>query len=74
MARDYKAEYANYHSKPSQIKKRAGRNRARSLMVKKHGKAALKGNDVDHRDRNPNNNSTKNLRIQSKRVNRGRNK
>ena len=55
--RNYKQEYANYHAKPEQKKRRAGRNKARSLAVKKHGKAALAGKDVDHKDRNPLNNS-----------------
>jgi len=32
------------------------------------------GKDVDHKDRNPNNNSRKNLRVQYKKTNRGRNK
>jgi len=72
--RNYKKEYANYHSKPEQKKRRAGRNKARSLAVKRHGKEALAGKDVDHRDRNPLNNSRGNLRIQSKSANRSRNK
>lgn len=72
--RDYKKEYRDYHSKPEQKKRRAGRNRARSLMIKKHGEKALAGKDVDHKDRNPTNNSKSNLRIQTKSKNRGRNK
>lgn len=72
MARDYKSEYKNYHSKPEQKKRRAGRNGARSIMKKKFG-ASLLGRDVDHKDRNPNNNSVSNLRVQSKSTNRSRN-
>lgn len=74
MARDYTKEYREYHSKPEQKKRRAGRNKARALVIKKRGKKALKGKDVDHKDRNPRNNSSSNLRIQSKKKNRGRNK
>lgn len=74
MARDYKKEYREYHGKPEQKKRRAGRNKARKLAVKKYGKEALRGKDVDHKDRNPLNNSRSNLRIQSKNKNRGRNK
>ena len=72
MARDYKSEYANYHSKPEQKKNRAGRNGARRIMKAKHGSSIL-GRDVDHKDRNPRNNNTSNLRIQSKSSNRSRN-
>lgn len=72
--RDYKKEYREYHGKPEQIKRRAGRVKARREMTKKYGKKALAGKDIDHIDRNPNNNSKGNLRIQSKNKNRGRNK
>ena len=72
MQRNYKKEYENYHSKPEQKKDRAGRNGARILMKKKYGNSLL-GRDVDHKDRNPRNNSMSNLRLQSKSVNRSRN-
>lgn len=72
--RNYKKEYENYHKKPEQRARRSSRNKARRLMIKKHGKAALKGKDVDHKDRSPLNNSPRNLRIQSKATNRSRNK
>jgi len=70
--RNYKKEYANYHSKPEQKKDRAGRNGARRMMKKKYGNSLL-GRDVDHKDRNPRNNTMSNLRIQSKSMNRSRN-
>jgi len=72
--RNYKEEYAKYHSKPEQRKRRSSRNQARRLAIKKHGKAAVAGKDIDHKDRNPLNNSKSNLRIQSKSANRSRNK
>lgn len=46
--RDYKKEYRDYQGKPEQIKRRAERNAARRKAVKKYGKAALKGKEVDH--------------------------
>ena len=70
--RDYKSEYKNYHSKPDQKKRRAGRNGARNIMKKKLGSSIL-GRDVDHKDRNPTNNNSSNLRLQSKSTNRSRN-
>lgn len=72
MARNYKKEYRSYHGKPSQIKRRSSRNKARRLMIKKRGKKAVKGKDIDHRDRNPNNNALSNLRIRKKSANRSR--
>ena len=71
--RNYKSEYKNYHSKPKQKKNRASRNGARRIMKKKYGNSIL-GRDVDHKDRNPRNNSKSNLRLQSKSFNRSRNK
>jgi hypothetical protein len=71
--RNYKSEYANYHSTTKQKKDRAGRNGARRIMKKKYGNSIL-GRDVDHKDRNPRNNSKSNLRLQSKSSNRSRNK
>ena len=70
--RNYKSEYKNYHSKSKQKKDRAGRNGARRIMKKKFGNSIL-GRDVDHKDRNPRNNSKSNLRLQSKSSNRSRN-
>ena len=74
MARNYRAEYDRYHSKPSQKKRRAGRNKARALMIAKGKASKGDGKDVDHKDRNPRNNGLANLRIASKHKNRGRNK
>jgi hypothetical protein len=57
--RDYKKEYRDYHGKPSQIKRRSSRNKARRKLGLKKGD----GKEVDHRDGNANNNSRKNLRV-----------
>jgi hypothetical protein len=68
-----KAHYREYQGKPEQIKKRAMRNAARAEMVAKHGKAALKGKDVDHKVaiRDGGKNSKGNLRIRTVKANRG---
>ncbi|MDE1462103.1 HNH endonuclease [Spartinivicinus poritis] len=69
--RDYKKEYKEYHSKPEQKKRRAMRNAARRLMIKKGLAKKGDGKDVDHKDRNPLNNSIKNLRTTNQKKNRG---
>jgi hypothetical protein len=46
--RPYKKEYEEYQGKPDQIKKRAARNSARSLLVKKGEVQKGDGKDVDH--------------------------
>jgi len=72
MARDYKKEYREYHSKPDQKKRRAGRNRARRIMKMLKRVKKGDGKDVHHKDGNPKNNSKKNLRVESKKTNRSR--
>jgi hypothetical protein len=57
--RDYKKEYKDYHGKPSQIKRRSSRNKARRKV------GAPKGKDVHHKDGNPNNNSRSNLSLRT---------
>ena len=63
MARDYRAEYDNYHSSPKQKKNRASRNAARAAMAKKGKVKKGDGKDVTHKDGNPRNNSSKNLGV-----------
>lgn len=69
--RDYAKEYREYHSKPEQKKRRASRNAARRLMIQKGKAKKGDGKDVDHKNRNPLNNSLKNLRVTSQKKNRG---
>ena len=69
--RDYAHEYASYHSKPEQKKRRAKRNAARSKMVKAGKARKGDGKDVHHKDRNPGNNSSSNLSVTTKKANRG---
>lgn len=70
--RDYRKEYDNYHGKPEQRKRRSGRVLARRLMEKKHGKSALKGKDVDHKNGNARDNRPENLRLMNPSLNRSR--
>jgi len=63
MARDYAAEYRNYHSKPEQKKNRAARNAARAAMVKEGKVKKGDGKDVTHKNGNPRDNSRKNLGV-----------
>ncbi len=72
MPRDYKREYEQYHSKPKQKKRRAGRNRARRIMTMLKRVKKGDGKDVHHKDGDPTNNSRKNLRVESKKTNRSR--
>lgn len=70
MPRNYRKEYDNYQGKPEQIKRRSNRNKARRKL-KKAGRVRLgDGVDVAHKDGNPNNNSTSNLKVASKSSNR----
>jgi len=68
MARDYKREYA-VRSKEDRDN-RQNRRIARRLIEKKLGTKAIQGKDVDHKDKNPRNNSRSNLRIRNISANR----
>ena len=66
--RNYKEEYETYHGTPSQIKKRAARNKARKDMGLKNGD----GKEVDHKKplSKGGSNSKKNLKVTTMRKNR----
>jgi RimK family alpha-L-glutamate ligase len=70
--RDYKKEYAKYHSKPEQRANRSKRVLARRQLEKDGRVCKGDGKDVDHKDGNPQNNSDGNLRVMSANKNRGR--
>ncbi len=74
--RDYKAEYANYHGKPDQIKKRAARVKARRIMEKEGAVTKGDGKDVDHKKplRAGGSTGRSNLRVRSVKSNRSDNK
>ena len=46
--RNYKKEYADYHGKPEQIKRRAQRNKARAKAVKNGSTKKGDGKEVHH--------------------------
>jgi len=73
MARDYKKEYAQYHSKPEQKHNRALRNAARREMEDRGMVRKGDGKDVDHRQPldKGGSNDLSNLRVQSRSKNRG---
>jgi 5-methylcytosine-specific restriction endonuclease McrA len=70
--RDYKKEYAEYHSKPEQKKNRAMRNTARAEMTKLGKVKKGDGMEVDHK--NPlskgGTNNKRNWKVISKTANR----
>ena len=66
--RNYKSEYANYHAKPAQKKRRASRNAARATMKKAGVNVA--GKDVAHKNGNPRDNRRRNLTTASASKNR----
>lgn len=71
--RDYSYD-KKYESSPEQIRRRASRNAARRRLIASRGRSAMKGKDVDHRNGNPLDNRSSNLRVESKKKNRGRKK
>ena len=69
MARDYAKEYAASRT-PERRRANIMRKRARRLIIKEKGAAAVKGKEVDHKNLNPTNNSRSNLQILSRHANR----
>jgi hypothetical protein len=68
--RNYTGEYANYQGTPAQRKRNDARKAARRKMVAAGKVKRNDGKDVDHKNGNPKDNSTKNLRVTTKRTNR----
>lgn len=69
--RNYKKEYASYHSKSAQKKNRAGRNKARRSALAAGKVKKGDGQDVHHKDGNPRNNKKGNVKVVSRKKNRG---
>tara|TARA_B100001059_G_C17446464_1_gene385247 strand:- start:100 stop:351 length:252 start_codon:yes stop_codon:yes gene_type:complete len=72
MRRNYRKEYDNYHSKPTQKKRRAQRNAARDVMEKDGKVKKGDGKDVGHKKPLAKGGSNKksNLRVTSASKNR----
>lgn len=73
MARDYKKEYAEYHSSEEQKKNRAARNNARR-QAEREGKVSKgDGKDVAHKKAliNGGSNGKSNLKVEDASKNRG---
>lgn len=68
-----KAHGRGYQATPEQIAKRSKRNQARAKMKKKVGAKAIAGKDIDHKVpiKKGGGNGTGNLRVASKKKNRG---
>jgi hypothetical protein len=71
--RNYKQEYAEFHGKPEQVKKRAQRVKARRMLEKEGAVSKGDGKDVDHIKPLKNNGTSArgNLRVRSVKANRG---
>lgn len=74
--RRYRKEHpdkvAEYNKKTSL--ERSSRNKARRKVAKSKGKTAIKGKEIHHKNRNPLDNSSKNLQIKKKNHGGGRKK
>lgn len=68
--RDYKGEYAQYHGKPEQKKRRAARTRQRRKADKEGRVSKGDGKELHHKDGNPLNGSSDNVQVLSEKKNR----
>jgi hypothetical protein len=70
--RNYRKEYRKYQSSTKSKLDRASRNRARRRLMALGAVSKGDGKDIDHRNKNPRDNSMSNLRVTSKKLNRGK--
>jgi len=70
--RDYKKEYNDYHGTERQKKRRAARNKARRHLERSGRVSRGDGKEVDHKDFNPENNNSSNIRVIKEKTNRER--
>lgn len=73
MTRNYKKEYAEYHSKPEQVANRSKRNQARRALEKDGRVTKGDGKDVNHKTpiARGGGNGKSNLEVTDKKSNRG---
>lgn len=72
MPRDYKAEYAKFHSSTASKRDRASRNKVRRAAERKGIVRKGDGRDIDHVNGNPRDNRRSNLRVTSRSHNRSK--
>lgn len=72
MPRDYKAEYAKFHSSTESKRDRASRNKVRRAAERKGIVRKGDGRDIDHVNGNPRDNRRSNLRVTSRSHNRSK--
>lgn len=70
--RNYREEYRKYQSSTESKLDRASRNRARRRLMALGAVSKGDGKDIDHKNKNPRDNSMSNLRVTSKKLNRGK--
>ena len=70
--RDYKKEYTDDHGTERQKKRRAARNKARRHLERSGRVSRGDGKEVDHKDFNPENNNSSNIRVVKEKTNRER--
>ena len=68
--RNYRKEYDNYHASPAQRKRRSKRTLARRKLIKSGKAAKGDGKDVMHKNGNPMDNRSSNLKNGSRSKNR----
>tara|TARA_B100001939_G_scaffold314861_1_gene299609 strand:+ start:588 stop:821 length:234 start_codon:yes stop_codon:yes gene_type:complete len=71
-SRNYREEYRKYQSSTKSKLDRASRNKARRKLMALGAVSKGDGMDIDHRNKNPRDNSRGNLRITSRKLNRGK--
>ena len=72
MSRDYRHEYDKFHSSEKSKKDRASRNKVRRAAERDGRVSKGDGKDIDHRNGNPRDNRSSNLRVMSKSSNRSK--